>query len=543
MHTPVTTYVVAHDDPQNLDRIPRWPNDGLSKSQLLFQSGEFEHNHFENPCGLQKKLTDLLGGWPSQDRLDNLPDQVKSFLVGMPWQTQEQEAKKCDDHVAAMDYVESLVSESSTNHNAIPMSLVPTAKQKKKAAKLIKKVHLKSALSKSRARFPSLEHIMLCLAKQRQDSDKNLTLLFGDVSRVRGLALTCGPMILAPPTSNTANYVDSVFNGGGTNQTQSSRGKEKTDGLKRTVRVCGWCEKKQTDECELLKCTACQQSYFCNKNCFTNAWPIHRPECRRSAGKSVSTKHLRVAKEAVAKRAKEKDDKMQAQAEAELAVHAQRYQMYRDGTIVMAFPRFGIDGQLCTMDLDECGFFELSMTANIVGLKPANKARDYSKMESPQYTHAQGNKIVLIMDLPGLESEKIGVELHWGVHFSNPSNHASVIVFMTNLYPCADYEGTNDGFSLQAIAIVDKIVAPNTKKNEIKWTLVPEPNSGQTVLHPMHTVLSFHDLHKWLISAHSQAVIDTKGFYYGTKFASPNMGEPPLNFQETEMFNNSMKVS
>ena len=114
---------------------------------------------------------------------------------------------------------------------------------------------------------------------------------------------------------------------------------------------------------------------------------------------------------------------------------------------------------------------------------------------------------------------------------------------MTNLYPCAGYEGPRDGFSLQAIAIVDKIVAPNTTKNEIQWTLVPEPNSGQTVLHPMHTVLSFHDLHKWLISAHSRAVIDTKGFYYGTKHAHPHMGEPPLNFEETEECKDSMKFS
>ena len=68
--------------------------------------------------------------------------------------------------------------------------------------------------------------------------------------------------------------------------------------------------------------------------------------------------------------------------------------------------------------------------------------------------------------------------------------------------------------------------------------------SMKTVLHPMHTVLSFlHDLHKWLISAHSRAVIDTKGFYYGTKHAHPHMGEPPLNFEETEECKDSMKFS
>ena len=288
MIKPCKRYSVDFCDPRNWDLIPRWPNDGLEISAQEFASGNKTHYNISDASATQKRLTDLLGGWPTPRRLEEDGGQ---FLMSLPFTVQRTAANRTDNHEAALDYLAAIVDKTRT-----VVADKPTSRQKKEAKLLIKIANLRSALSKGRKRFPSLEAIMLVLAKAGLDSDKNLDRLFGSVTHVRGLALQCGSSVTAPATSPSALHVLKVI---------GDNGDIVTNKLKRAQPKCEWCLTPESESHKLLRCERCHNkgggsAKYCNEKCRDLDWPIHKLSCYRKRGKTVKPHHEAEARAAEA---------------------------------------------------------------------------------------------------------------------------------------------------------------------------------------------------------------------------------------------------
>ena len=84
--------------------IPRWSGDGLEKhAQSMRERNEVYD--ISNPSVLQKTLTELLGGWSSPRRLEDMPPNAQSLFLNLPFTVQQRAAEEFQNFEAAIDHL------------------------------------------------------------------------------------------------------------------------------------------------------------------------------------------------------------------------------------------------------------------------------------------------------------------------------------------------------------------------------------------------------------------------------------------------------
>lgn len=159
-----------------------------------------------------------------------------------------------------------------------------TARASPEAQQLLARHGAPSLLRRGR-QAPEPDRLIAILARAGAVRDSDLTLLFGDATRVHGLV---------PPT------ITSVFTAArGSPADEEGLGPTRVleEAPPQPVRdvVCASCGKAPD---RLLKCNGCRNRSYCGRDCQLADWPEHAVPCRTIQGKAVTDAHRAKAKAA-----------------------------------------------------------------------------------------------------------------------------------------------------------------------------------------------------------------------------------------------------
>lgn len=271
---------------RELQSLKRWPGDGLEKDR---HEHEKDHKDVANPCAVQVALTEILGGWPMEERLCDMDSCMQEIFLGMPFQIQKRSAFELRNYKAAAKH------------------LFQVCDTDKNARKLLSRVKARSAVKYGIRTFLSweveetpmtpsgdvgarldennylstdpkghhgIDLILACLVKTKEDNDNNLRLLFGDEMHVYGALMNIQKMYdtKAPPNSPAYLKQQQFFD----------------EGKLKPVKTCANCLQHQSGSYN--KCAGCRREVYCSRTCQRQHWKIHRVDCYRAQGKDVKEK-------------------------------------------------------------------------------------------------------------------------------------------------------------------------------------------------------------------------------------------------------------
>jgi hypothetical protein len=473
--------MASADDPQkylfkrtDFDRIPRWPNDGITQYREKNQQQQRSNNPRNNSAQVhptQRAITDLLGEWPSEENFTEIEDDGSDFLILLPYTIQANAAQE------------------QQNLDVAKKHMIEAYKRKEPAVRLIlDQIGCSSALhklSRDASRFPPFEAILAPLLQQNLASDVNLDLLFGGAANVRKLLFELGPMIKEPPpeTSPAGAHLSSFLGPGK---------------VRRAANVCAECGFSD-GHTPFNRCKACKSVNYCSRDCQVKAWVIHKPDCLVLQGKAVSAGTH-------AKAEQEKQARQVAAENAENRKRSQKIQAVRE-----SFQAFLLEEVQVEEYLYDCNGKRFKVHLPMYGLDIAdNVARAGLELKFEE-------RLSLGMFPDGIDPERYSFR---GTLYSDPSNGGAKIIFLfIYLYKSVAEPCGCTGYAIDGIFVVDRVVG----KLRAKWKLVAEPRNRR------YTRVDF--LEEYLKAAKEQAKAVSEHVDLGIH----NPGDPDLAVIETAM--------
>lgn len=477
-----------------LDDIKRWPGDGLELSQLGVDK---EHFELSNPCEVQKKLTSLLGYWPTAERFADMNNENKQLYASLPYLTQAQAARKLADFTKAADHlfdvcedpVPKLLLKEVDAYGAVKYGRrsFHSWQSGVKDFTMTDEMRLdeNSHISVGPPEHHGINLILVKLVQYEKDTDANLQLLFGSELRVLGAMMDVREILRgdAPPGSPAATKQAQLLN----------------DARLKPLLTCARCSiLVSTDDkcgCQYLKCGGCHREVFCSKQCMEVEWVVHCIDCFRVQGKPIRASRRAKAEAELLKRQQVQDEKKN--------VENQEYH-----ELVL---------QSIQHDLTQTRFSTHPPVYDCNGV-PQRKDLSIYYLEVMKAIIARHNVgLVYVEDIMVIVNP-VGVEGGRYVLFENPVRGAYVLLAYTCLFECFG-DGPLNGIAIDAVYVVKtavpvpKALLEKLKKEnkvcggKVEWMSVPSPTGS-------HITSGCTLLVSWLSEAKLRATVPTKDLFY-----------------------------
>jgi hypothetical protein len=412
--TIISPYVVGRND---FSHLPRWTNDGIEQECQRNMSGENEKIYFDTNDPEQIALTQLLGGYPSQSPLNELPPDGRGFITNLPFMFQMKAAEEQSDIPSARTH------------------LIEAYKQKDPdTIQLLMDINCQKTIYKAShdaSRFPDFRAILVPLSQKNLASDSNIEILFGKVAHVRHFLLEIVSQIAEPPPSNSsAGNLLSQF-------------QYKEDSKAALVpKSCFECGSVSDGIVDYSKCSACKTVYYCRAECQRKHWPIHRPDCLRAQGKDVPQSAVKL------------ENKLNNQKKQHLENEFFECcdQFYSESPSLCDSWAHDYRGKKLRIDVPSVNADNIIEVAGacLIGLKKVAT-------------------LSLGMYPDGIDDTKYGFR---GLDLVDPNNNdARIIVLFERLFSRGHGGQVGINLHIDGVFVVDNVV-----RNRAKWKLVEEPN-------------------------------------------------------------------
>ncbi|MGK3737431.1 MAG: hypothetical protein ACI8RD_010504 [Bacillariaceae sp.] len=471
--TIISPYVVGRND---FSHLPRWTNDGIEQECQRNMSGENEKFHFDTNDPEQIALTQLLGGYPSQSPLNELPPDGRGFITNLPFMFQMKAAEEQSDIPSARTHLIEAYKQKDPDVIQLLMDI--------NCQKTVYKA------SRDASRFPDFRAILVPLFQKNLAFDSNIEILFGKVAYVRHLLFDIGSQIAEPPPSNSpAGSLLSQF-----------QYKENSKAAL-VPKSCSGCGSVSDGIVDYSKCSACKTVYYCRAECQRKHWPIHRPDCLRAQGKDVPQSAVTKAENA-----KKKKEKLENELNNQKKQHLENEffefcdQFYSESPSLYdswAPDCRGKKLRIYVPSVNADNIIEV-VGACLVGLK---------KVAS----------LSLGMYPDGIDDTKYGFR---GLDLVDPNNNeARIIVLFERLFSQRQGGQVGVGLHIDGVFVVDKVV-----RNRAKWKLVKEPNQFYQ---------PDYNRRDRLVAYLNTAKIEAKAVSQAVDLGIHNPGDPKLSITPT----------